>query len=435
MKRKCLFLFWMGLVCLTACGQSQQATVLPGNSATETRSAEIPTLTFTNTATNFVTETATPMATRTPVPTATDFPRATPLAWQSEALTDGVILYTSREQDNVIEKIDRESPLPEVFFSQEECCLMLYTGKMTSPDRKYAAIVTGAVELLVTDGQTQISANLDKLNAIDIVYWPNNEQVFLWPKDYDSAPFGKLILYSPFTQEAKLIIPSFPDLVNTDLFPVSQWQNAMNDAKYDPSLSFVVYYRAVMGEGDVFNSIVLWDIQNNQELWHRNLAYTTSWPFPSEPEWSPDGKRFAIFLPTVKNLSQLELVIIDSSGNETIMDPSKLPQSIRYGAGLEWSPDGNFLAFYVQDNDQLRLLIYDLEKDEIWDPLIIIHYSDALLGEMQGVVWSPDSTQFLVTQEFIHYLDSFSYLADVDKRQIYNFLTPFENAVWLASNQ
>jgi hypothetical protein len=186
MKPKCLFLFWMGLVCLTACGQSQQATVLPGNSATETRSAEIPTLAFTHPATNFVTETATPTATRTPVPTATDFPRATPLAWQSEALTDGVILYTSREQDNVIEKIDRESPLPEVFFSQEECCLMLYTGKMTSPDRKYAAIVTGADELLVTDGQTQISANLDKLNAIDIVYWPNNEQVFLWPKDYDS---------------------------------------------------------------------------------------------------------------------------------------------------------------------------------------------------------------------------------------------------------
>jgi Tol biopolymer transport system component len=153
------------------------------------------------------------------------------------------------------------------------------------------------------------------------------------------------------------------------------------------------------------------------------------------PEWSPDGKRFAIFLPTVKNLSQLELVIIDSSGNETSIASSKLPQSIRYGAGLEWSPDGNFLAFYVQNNDQLRLLVYDLEKDEIWDPLIIIDYSDALLGEMQGVVWSPDSTQFLVTQEFIHYLDSFSYLADVDKRQIYNFLTPFENAVWLASNQ
>ncbi len=361
------------------------------------------------------------------IPTATDFPRATPLAWQSEALTDGVILYSPREQDNVIEKIDRESPLPEQFFSQEECCLMLYTGKMTSPDRKYAAIVTGADELLVTDGQTQISANLDKLNAIDIVYWPNNEQVFLWPKDYDSAPFGKLILYSPFTQEAKLIIPSFPDLVNTDLFPVSQWQNAMNDAKYDPSLSFVVYYRAVKGKGDVFNSIVLWDIQNNQELWHRNLAYTTSWPFPSEPEWSPDGKRFAIFLPTVKNLSQLELVIIDSSGNETRIASSKLPQSIRYGAGLEWSPDGNFLAFYVQDNDQLRLLVYDLEKDEIWDPLIIIDYSDALLGEMQGVVWSPDSTQFLT-----HLTLS---LVDIEKKQVFEFPYAFRNAVWLTAKE
>jgi hypothetical protein len=49
----------------------------------------------------------------------------------------------------------------------------------------------------------------------------------------------------------------------------------------------------------------------------------------------------------------LKLVIIDSSGNETIVASSKLPQSIRYGAGLEWSPDGNFLAFYVQNYDQL----------------------------------------------------------------------------------
>jgi WD40 repeat protein len=427
MKPKCLFLFWMGLVWLTACGQSQQATVLPENSATETRSAEIPTLAFTNTATNFVTETATPTATRTPVPTATDFPRATPLAWQSEVLTDGVILYTSREQDNVIEKIDRENPLPEEFFSQEECCLMLYTGKMTSPDRKYAAIVTGADELLVTDGQTQISANLDKLNAIDIVYWPNNEQVFLEPKDYDSAPFGKLILYSPFTQEAKLIIPSFPDLVNTDLFPVPQWQNAMNDVKYDPSLSFVVYYRESEGEAKLIRSIVLWDTQSKRELWHRDMEYPASRPFASEPEWSPDGKHFAIFLPTVKNPHQLELVIIDSSGNETSIASSKLLQSIRYGAGLEWSPDGNFLAFYVQDNDQLRLLVYDLEKDEIWDPLIIIDHPDDMIGEMRGVVWSPDSTQFLT-----HLTLS---LVDIEKKQVFEFPYRFRNAVWLTTKE
>jgi len=72
-------------------------------------------------------------------------------------------------------------------------------------------------------------------------------------------------------------------------------------------------------------------------------------------------------------------------------------------------------------------LVYDLEKDEIWDPLIVIHYSDALLGEMQGVVWSPDSTQFLT-----HLTLS---LVDIEKKQVFEFPYRFRNAVWLKAKE
>jgi WD40 repeat protein len=362
----------------------------------------------------------------------------TPFALAKGFISDGTILFDPEGQGNgvqeVIEKYNRDMSFPEPFLSIQNCCLLLNRGyNMMSLDRRYAAIIREKLvspvskkDLIVTDGNSQITVALEKLQARDIAYWSTNTEVFLYP-DENQYSIGTLILYNPFTQQTKVFSPTFPHLVEGDFYRVLNWDRAATTPKYDPSQSRVVYYFYDLGNAN--KAISLWDIEKNMEVWRRNLKPTRPWS--SEPEWSPDGSQFAIFLPNAVRAKTLELTLVDRAGNETVLLDPAFSQKITAGSGITWSPNEQYLSFYVQDELGVRLLIYDFKVKQVWEPLPIEFTEREDDVNSDGIIWSPDSKQFLVNH-FLAESRQFAYLVDVEKRLVYDFGYQFNAAVWLA---
>ena len=252
------------------------------------------------------------------------------------------------------------------FLSINNCCLLIENAKnRMSLDHRFAAIVQYEQEdydkgqsIIFTDGYTQMNVDMGKLQARDVAYWPTNTEVFLYPKE-QLYPQGTLILYNPFTQQSKVISPAFPHLVDGVLYRVPNWDSAPKAPKYDPSLSRVVYFKDNFMNPDT--AIILWDLETNTEVWRRNLKSLVAWPWSSEPEWSPDGSRFAVFLPDMVRHETLELTLVDRAGNETILLDQGISKRITWGSGITWSPNGQYISFYVQEERGVRLLVYDFE--------------------------------------------------------------------------
>ncbi len=359
----------------------------------------------------------------------------------TESLSDGTILFNPLQKGKrsyaVVDKYQHEMASPEVFLSIQDCCIFAdnNSNQMIAPDQRHAAFIREELSktavktsMILTDGDSYQSVDLDKLQASGIAYWPSNTQVFLYPVG-NPYPLGRLILYNLVTQQSQLITPTFPNLVDGRFWPVPNWYSASVAPKYDPSLSMVIFYENNLEKPDW--AISLWDLKTNTEIWRRNLISLAARPWSSEPAWSPDGSRFAIFVPDAGEHKTLELTVVDREGNEkSLLDPA-ISEKFLWASGIAWSPDGQYLSFYVQEEADVRLLVYDFKREEVWDPAIVEYTHDEFNGNPGGVVWSPDGKQFLANN-LLAQARKFAYLVDVEKRQGFDFGYLYGTAVWLA---
>lgn len=226
-------------------------------------------------------------------------------------------------------------------------------------------------------------------------------------------PPGSLTLYNPFTDEEKQITPDLPNLY--DFRESLVWGDF---TVYNKLLSHVLYIGVTREEG---NMIILRNLEERQNIW--GISHLNAFRFPVA--WNPDGTRLAVAgemgNPDDDNF---EIFLVDLEGNP--VQATNLGQT--YAAAtinkLSWSPNGRYLAFWLQERISIeieyttpfRLHILDTETGKTVDT--------CLIGGVGGpLIWSPDSQQLAL--EYGEWMKpSALVVLDVNSAQAMQFTEP-----------
>jgi dipeptidyl aminopeptidase/acylaminoacyl peptidase len=250
--------------------------------------------------------------------------------------------------------------------------------------------------------------------------WLDNQTLML--ERYQTVPsHGTLdtplpvTLFNPFTSESRDMDGDFPNM----LFffePLAQWDVfGKSGTAYDPTVSLVAY--ASDSRDDHRQSIVLWDINSNQEITRIQAAGD----FGSGPVWSPDGSQFILdslakIPPDPRKWTEEERLseeIFSVSRTGEITRLTFLTEQFQEVSidSYRWSPDGRYIAFDVltkPDIDPSNELsgshsaILDTHTKEI---RIYCYKSYPGTGRY---FWSPDGTSLLTGIENPEKADAYS---------------------------
>ncbi|GBF35007.1 TolB protein precursor [Desulfocucumis palustris] len=132
--------------------------------------------------------------------------------------------------------------------------------------------------------------------------------------------------------------------------------------------------------------------------------------------WAPDGKSLAVSIPrSQKQPLLINRVDLNGESANLLTDGQPYPAGEyqyllnRSATGLKWSPDGRYLAYYMEPGsasmtaDGVNIQVLDLKQTE--PPLEL----GSGLGYAQWLAWSPDSTR-------LAYIRGYGRDAAVDKR-------------------
>jgi hypothetical protein len=356
-------------------------------------------------------------------------------------LTKGTIIINPEGTKAGLQKYSDGMDSPIEFLKQLPCCTyMLYPSSWVSLDQKWLALINERYDaagkyigtnLIITNGDDTSPLIIPKTKKwMDIYTWLNGTQLFLYPSDKSIE--GTYLLFDPFNMSMKEIKPAFPDLLPewVNYRPIG-WMGAPGRPIYDPTLTKVVYYWYSLDNVDR-RAVVLWDLKTNQEIWRKPLTIV---PIPvgevTQPKWAPDGEQFAPFTLTAGREDQIELLLVDRNGKETKVTDLGMPKSLLRAGGMSWSPNGKYLSFFIEDQKKEdRLLVFDLTIHKIWDTCITEPEGKSRVYFREPVVWSPDSSQFLVRSGEAKI--PFYLAVDVKKREITSLNFHFSSAVWLS---
>lgn len=172
---------------------------------------------------------------------------------------------------------------------------------------------------------------------------------------------------------------------------------------FGPGLKRILYVARYENDaGFTVPTLMLWDLENQMELWRDDRLYGSSFTYGGgDMAWSPDGSVIAFVGPEAPELSgrqyldQQGVYILDRDGVQLQLITRFLSHyNFFFSYGLNWSPDGRYLAFIllgrtapgVEATD--RIYLYDSVTDQI-TYLCQRQQTTAFLGD--APVWSPDS--------------------------------------------
>ena len=200
---------------------------------------------------------------------------------------------------------------------------------------------------------------------------------------FRSYPLNRLFAVNPFTQEVKELPHLFPDI---DKIRVQPWDHS-GLTIYDPTLQLVVYPE-LSSDGNV---IVLWDLGKSAPVLRLQDPRLNPNPMP---RWSEDGEKFVF---TGLNDHPLTLIYRDGRimNSEINLDDDIIPMDDL----TSWSPDGRYLAFWVESRGNrsgLRLMIWDTSVDRVIDTCIPSDDFIREIGYDNLPLWSPDGKYLAV---------------------------------------
>jgi hypothetical protein len=265
---------------------------------------------------------------------------------------------------------------------------LAYAGEMGySSTRKHSFVVT----VVGADGKV-IRSIPNAHNWFAIQNWINNQQLAIWMlSDVTSgAPFPTLI-YGPFDQSRKVIIPNYPQ-ISGEYTP--GWDKTQT--VYDPALELVVY--AKQGVNGETEGIVLWDSTKQQRI---AFIPNTMGIGNSNPVWSDDGQQFAIGI----NLNRVsswknsdyhvtqELFSVSRNGKtKRLTYLTTIYKDVEI-LSKSWSPDNRHIAFFYMvkpTSNPINFAVLDTFTGKIQDYCI-----ENVTGN--APIWSPDGNKILLT--------------------------------------
>lgn len=231
-----------------------------------------------------------------------------------------------------------------------------------------------------------------------VIQWLDDERLLM-----EALPHV-LFWLNPFTGERQELPADYPGIY--DIYPGPAWEEYSSiPTIYNTTLSQVIYPKAQEGAAGV----ALWDIQIGQEVTY--VSGTVG--FGYRPQWSPDEQLFVInnSMTPIRGADATardqELYGLNQAGVIKRLTNLTSAYSVVEFGHSEWSPDGRYLAFWLEIGplkyletyselsfapEQLawRLAVLDMTTGTVVNYCLPAGYALAPL------VWSPDSLHIAV---------------------------------------
>ena len=418
MKRRLLALWLIMSVIIQGCITSAESTFESLNQVSSTPLLDIPT----STVSRIVIPSTTHTPAASPSPNITDTPQPTPSPIETArpacftmllALPDiktypGKIVFLT-EGDYIYSKDSHL--LASLFYLNTRQSMPMRPGKVNniqvSPDG-----LTYAVHEKTDDLIKFFSASGKLIRTLSpgeyqygLDHWLNDEQIALNILTDVGMPFYKYpvdqVIYNPYTSGQKRMISDlYPDIDQADARRI--WEG-FSTTKYDPLLKKVVYPGKIAKDylGKSGWGYVLWDLEKQVKLAEIVTSYNRA-----TPKWAPDGSRFVIN----DSDGDGEFYAVTRDGEVTQLsrlNPKRPPDSAKSGYFSDlysWSPDGRYLAFWLEtfQNSTIQgtLAVLDTETGKVINTCISAGFEDKgapVLDSKFVPIWSPDG-KYLVTE-------------------------------------
>jgi len=300
-------------------------TATPGPSLTPTPG---PSMTPSNTPTSA--PTATPTATIPPPPPELDIQPAPAVA---ASCPQRLVFHTFRDNNLEIYRLDGVEGVPGAQLFNLSNSTAVDSRPSRSPNDQWVVFEsnrTGNVELYYTDikGQTQARLTNTNANNINAMFGPDNETVI-----FQSDRNGNWDIFSiniTTGVERQLTTDS-----HDDIHPY-----------WSPDPNWIVFESDRTGSSNLF----LLNLSTGNEF-----QVTRDVVEDIFPAWSPNGKQLA-FLSNVQGF--WSLFVVDATG-KNLMQVTKAGDA----GNVSWSPEGNRLAYQVENSGNVDVFTYDLRNN------------------------------------------------------------------------
>jgi hypothetical protein len=343
----------------------------------------------------------TPFATKRPLPSITDEPEPRQDYRFIEALPDNAALAKFAGKLVVSDALHYNTSILDAATGNRRD--LSFVGCLAvSPSGQWLAYCPSAND---SSPMRLIIENAQGFKKIDLpinkdwwlgATWLDEEQLAINVWENRSVGYHRLLpmeVLNPFTRKSQVFESNYPGMkppIEGPALSRVSFPFEYTAVVYNSNLDRAIYPDTANEEA----FIVLWDIIHQKTV--AKLEY--HYGFEYAPLWSPDGSRFAIAVGVSHDMSILlnEWFLVTHDGKiEQVTKFADKYKSVETGAA-SWSPDGNYLAFWLDLPDGecvgKHLALLDLRTKHV------IHYCNP--NNLEGVtlfdpVWLPDSTHLL----------------------------------------
>jgi hypothetical protein len=408
---------WIGASLLTACTPSTETVPV----TTANSPAALSTVAFTPVLTATPRPQASPSTKRTPAPTTTPNQQCRTFLTEMPPDLHGVLVM---QHD-----IDTFSGLSEIVFFDLSSGDFQYISapggetfstSQTAPDGRHFLVArhgeNGKNRIDVYDSQANLARSIPTSDLAHSLYWITAEQILVLdePGVRQIAPFDTYqpeAILTPYPKGHLITAPFEQDFSN---WPIYRFANL-----YDPTLTRMVYQQKDNNQ----NSLVFLDLESNRNL----NTLDSGIDYGEFPVWSPDGTKFAIYLPSLN-----KLVVTNSDGAVLGVLGLFKPEEVLTIDQLAWSPDSQTIAFVYDvpsySANAQRIGTFNPQTQQINYICITMNSY-----EVTKVFWSPDNAYLAVAYAESSSTRGSTLIVSLTTDAVYLFKKNYHPIGWMAS--